>query len=402
MPNQPEGSTTNPLQSQGFGGGVNSVNIGSSEYFSSRDKFRSGGSPRFRGGDLPLVYPVDLLNEAQSNRQSAAIRFAPYKRESSQLRVELRKDAVAFGDVGEDNRIIEGTGAEIGLPFGDDNVDSQETPDNNSGIARGAYGLGSNTAVGGGIIGQLAGGSNQSPTDEELGKFVERISSDVRLSRAGNQKLEEIYLYCPTGLQFGDSVAYTEASAGGFNAVVEAFSGNFQAAADKLKLLGVGKLSKFAGLIPGMEESDLANYFTARYGIVENPRLESLFQNVNRKSFAFEFMLAPRSEDEANVILNIIEAFRFHMLPELSISGQMLLAPHEFEVEILHKTEGGDFDLNRNIPQIGRAFLEDVTLNYTPNEKSAFFHDGVPCQININLKFSQAILLNRQLVLAGF
>lgn len=398
MPNQPEGNTTNPLLSEGFGG---SVNIGSNEYFSTRDKFRQEGEPRFRGGDLPLVYPVDLLNEAQSNRQSAAIRFAPYKRESSQLRVELRKDAIAFGDVGENNKIIEGTGGAIGLPIGDSNVDSQETSDNNSAIARGAYGLGSNTAVGGSIIEQITGPSG-TPTDEELGKFVERISSDVRLSRAGNQKLEEIYLYCPTGLQFGDSVAYTEASAGGFNAVVEAFSGNFQAAADKLKLLGVGKLSKFASRIPGIEESDMANYFTARYGIVENPRLESLFQNVNRKSFAFEFMLAPRSQEEANVVLNIIEAFRFHMLPELSISGQMLLAPHEFEVEILHRTQSGDFELNRNIPQIGRAFLEDVTLNYTPNEKSAFFYDGVPCQININLKFSQAILLNRQLVLAGF
>ncbi len=401
MVNQPEGSTTNPLQSLGLPRELNSVNLGQSEYFSTRDKFRSEGRFRFRGGGTPLVYPVDLLNEAQSNRQSAAIRFAPYKRESSQLRVELRKDTVAFGDVGEDNNIIEGTGGEIGLPFGDDNVDSKETPDNNSGVARGAYGLGSNTAVGGSILGQLAGPFD-SPTDEELGKFVERISSDVRLSRAGNQKLEEIYLYCPTGLQFGDSVAYTEASAGGFNAVVEAFSGNFQAAADKLKLLGVGKLSKFASAIPGIEESDLNNYFSARYGIVENPRLESLFQNVNRKSFGFEFQLAPRSQEEANVILNIVEAFRFHMLPELSISGQMLLAPHEFEVEILHRTQTGDFELNNNIPQIGRAFLEDVTLNYTPNEKSAFFYDGVPCQIGINLKFSQAILLNRQLVLAGF
>ena len=395
MVNQPQGSTTNPLQSQGFGGGVNSLNLGQNEYFSTREKFRSEGRFRFRGGGTPLVYPVDLLNEAQSNRQSAAIRFAPYKRESSQLRVELRKDAVAFGDVGEDNRIIEGTGAEIGLPFGDDKVDSEETPDNNSGVARGAYG-----SFGQDVFQQLSG--QVAPTEEELSKFVERISSDVRLSRAGNQKLEEIYLYCPTGLQFGDSVAYTEASAGGFNAVVEAFSGNFQAAADKLKLLGVGKLSKFASAIPGIEESDLANYFTARYGIVENPRLESLFQNVNRKSFSFEFQLAPRSQEEANVILNIVEAFRFHMLPELSISGQMLLAPHEFEVEILHRTQTGDFELNNNIPQIGRAFLEDVTLNYTPNEKSAFFYDGVPCQIGINLKFSQAILLNRQLVLAGF
>ena len=401
MPNQPEGNTTNPLTSLGVPSEVNSINLGQNEYFSTREKFRSEGRFAFRGGGTPLVYPVDLFNEDQSNRQSAAIRFAPYKRESSQLRVEFRQDAIAFGDVDENNRIIEGTGGEVGLPIGDDKVDSEETADNNTGVARGAYGLGSNTAVGGSILGQFAG-DQQPPTDEELAKFVERISSDVRLSRAGNQKLEEIYLYCPTGLQFGDSVAYTEASAGGFNAIVEAFSGNFQAAADKLKLLGVGKLSKFAGNIPGIEDTDLANYFTARYGIVENPRLESLFQNVNRKSFAFEFQLAPRSQEEANVILNIVEAFRFHMLPELSISGQMLLAPHEFEVEILHREERGNFELNKNIPQIGRAFLEDVTLNYTPNDKSAFFYDGVPCQIGINLKFSQAIILNRQLVLAGF
>ena len=399
----PQGNTTEPTSSP-FGEGLpNAVSIGQSEYFSTRDKFRSrGGRYPFIGAGTPLVYPIDLQNEDQSNRQSAAIRFAPYKRESSQLRLEYNQfnNSISFGDADGDGGFVQGSSTTISLPWADDTVDTEETEDNNQGTARGAYGFADNSAIGAGIITQIS--DTQRPSDTDLQGFVDKIASDVRLSRAGNQKLEEIYMYCPTGLQFGDSVSYTEASAGGFNSVVEALSGNFAAAADKLKLLGVGKLSKFAGMVPGFDESDLANYFTARYGIVENPRLESLFQNVNRKSFAFEFQFAPRSSEESDIILNIIEAFRFHMLPELSISGQMLLAPHEFEVEILHKGERGNLEVNKNIPQIGRAFLEDVSINYAPNEKSAFFYDGVPCQIVMTLKFSQAILLNRQLVLAGF
>ena len=153
---------------------------------------------------------------------------------------------------------------------------------------------------------------------------------------------------------------------------------------------------------PGVGEDALTNFFTARYGIVENQRMESLFESVNRKKFQFEFQFAPRSQEESIIVLNIIEAFRFHMLPELSLSGAMLLAPHEFEVEILIKDPGGAYEINRNIPQIGRAFLESVNVDYAPNDRSAFFYDGVPCEIKVQLSFSQALLMNRQLVLAGF
>tara|TARA_A100001515_G_scaffold52103_1_gene41124 strand:+ start:4592 stop:5812 length:1221 start_codon:yes stop_codon:yes gene_type:complete len=400
---QPDPSGVKPQTSTPFGSlnDLQSVNLGQNEYFSTRDVISNSqrGYP-FRGGDSPLVYPVDLAANTKSNRQSAALRFVPYKRESSQVRVELLKtngsiSGLGVGDVGESGEIEQGAFFNVN----DDGVDVNYINEN-EGTIRGAYGpVG---GAGGQSFLQQLTGSGTPPTPEQLGQFVEKIGSDVRLSRSGNQKLEEIIMYCPGGLNFNDSVSYAEASAGAFNSVVEALAGNFQAGADKLKLLGVGKLSKLIGKVPGVGEDALTNFFTARYGIVENQRMESLFESVNRKKFQFEFQFAPRSQEESIIVLNIIEAFRFHMLPELSLSGAMLLAPHEFEVEILIKDPGGAYEINRNIPQIGRAFLESVNVDYAPNDRSAFFYDGVPCEIKVQLSFSQALLMNRQLVLAGF
>ena len=103
------------------------------------------------------------------------------------------------------------------------------------------------------------------------------------------------------------------------------------------------------------------------------------------------------------MMLNIIEAFRFHMLPELSVSSTMLLAPHEFDVSFFYRDlPSGEFVENINLPKIGRAFLTDLSVNYAPSERSTFFRDGVPTEVTLNLTMSQAVLLNRQLILAGF
>ena len=369
-----------------------SGSVGQKEYFSTRESYRQGRFA-FRGNDQALVYPSDLAVNSFDNRQVAAIRFAPFKRSSTQLGVNLTEQGTQIGALGDDGQLVDGFSANFGALFDSDpnqSFDAQTTTQLNDGVFQGAYG-------------QASAGNE--PTEQELNRFVQKIASDVRLSKANGEQLEEIYLYCPNGLQFNDSVGYKDASAGNLNAVLEAASGNFEAGIDKLKLLGIGEISKFAGRLPFgvLDDSDVANFFTARFGIVENQRQESVFENVNRKKFSFEFVFAPRNPDEATTVQNIIEAFRFHMMPELSLSGAMLLAPHEFEVEILYRpSSDSPFKPNPSIPQIGRAFLEDININYSPNEKSAFFYDGVPVQISATLTFNQALILNRQLILAGF
>jgi hypothetical protein len=124
------------------------------------------------------------------------------------------------------------------------------------------------------------------------------------------------------------------------------------------------------------------------------------------------FTFAPRSQEEALIMMNIIEAFRFHMMPELSLGGNMLLAPHEFGISFMtlnaERTEDGTFSRatefveNKNLPKIGRAFLESANTEFAPNERSAFFYDGIPTEIKLTLNFKQAFLPNRQFILEGF
>ena len=137
---------------------------------------------------------------------------------------------------------------------------------------------------------------------------------------------------------------------------------------------------------------------------------------------------------------NIIQAFRFHSVPELAESTLLYFAPHETDVKFFRTTlldeeqakiqssvglESG-FDTfgrrasldtvggvnvgkvnsrlieNTEIPRIGRCFVSGVSVNYSPQAKSSFFVNGVPTQVEMTLSMSQAITMNKQFVLQGF
>ena len=404
------------------------INIGADSYFDERSKARNNDKYPFLGGNN-LIYPEDLGELTFQNRQTSAIKFKVFKRKSQKLSARTRKAAEgesgfgAFGnrvlDVGftdaEDNltggfTVSGGFGSNVledpsglvpNLGGVNDDTPAQAGP-NESRLRKatfGNFGQGSGVA---GAAGGVFGGAGLS--DDQLIKFRDRVASDLRLSKADEELNEQIILYMPSTLSFNDKVNYTEASAGAFNAINEAFAGNFAAAGDKAKLLGISQVSKALGeFIPGVGDSDLNNFFSATVGVVENPRNESLFKDVTRKTFKFDFKFAPRSSQESLIMLNIIEAFRFHMLPEVSASGALLLSPHEFEIDFLFKDlNSRQFVTNLKMPKIGRAFCTAVNVDYTPNDRSSFFMDGTPTEVNLSVEFDQALLLNRQLIQAGF
>ena len=195
----------------------------------------------------------------------------------------------------------------------------------------------------------------------------------------------------------------------------------------------------------------------AQLGLATNPYNELAFKGMARKSFQFNFTFAPTSPQEATMMQNIIQSFRFHSLPELSSSTLQYFAPHEVEVKFYRTslqgknskgenqdlvadtfgrvtdftgqstlergatsvqnqtTEGGILGFggttkqvesqlveNTEIPRIGRCFVTNVSLNYAPDAKSSFLIDGVPTKVEMNLTLSQALTMNRQFVLKGF
>ena len=133
---------------------------------------------------------------------------------------------------------------------------------------------------------------------------------------------------------------------------------------------------------------------------------------------------------------NIIQSIRFHSVPQLAPSTLNYLAPHEVEIKFYRTTLLGDDTVkdtfgrdgssefkdvttlengeegdsentitlieNTELPKLGRCFVTAIDTNYSPNPKSAFFVDGTPVQVNMNVSFTQAIMINKQFVMQGF
>lgn len=244
-------------------------------------------------------------------------------------------------------------------------------------------------------------------------QFVDLVSKDIRAGKATEQVGETIRMYFPNEFQNTDRVEYQDVNLNFFQGIVEAFGG--AGAANFGSLVGSRAISELIGgasrlgsaLLPGVGGQELGGQvqggIQAKVGFVENPKNESLFKGVNRKTFNMSFTFAPRTEEESHIAVNIIEAFRFHMLPELSLTTTFLLTPNEFEVTLLTlDLDSGQFVRNPALPNPGRCFLINTDVNYSPNPKSAFFRNGVPCQMNLTLQFAQAFIMNKQLVLGGF
>jgi hypothetical protein len=224
---------------------------------------------------------------------------------------------------------------------------------------------------------------------------------DRRFSRVENEKPSDVInLYIPNELSFSDTVSYNEQSTGDVGRILEGVvGGNTRLLAETAGLKVLDKVNQFTSkVVDGLNET-----IRARFGFVQNPREEALFNNTNLKKFDMKFSFAPRNKGEVEIVYNIIEAFRFHMMPELSPSSAVLFSPAEFEINFLYRNVS-DFSYTENLslPKLGRCFLTSTQVDYSPNPKSSFFLDGTPTEINLQLDFLQAAHLNRQMIMRGF
>jgi hypothetical protein len=97
------------------------------------------------------------------------------------------------------------------------------------------------------------------------------------------------------------------------------------------------------------------------------------------------------------------------MSPEVSLSTSILFAPQEFEITVVNLnskfTENGETfgsEVNATMPKIGRCYLSNVKVNYTPDDRSAFFQNGQATRILLSLKFDQINFITKQGILDGF
>jgi hypothetical protein len=148
---------------------------------------------------------------------------------------------------------------------------------------------------------------------------------------------------------------------------------------------------------------NIAGLTIAAGGRASNPGLEILYSSPSFRSFRFEFMFYPRSQKEANEVMNIIDKLKFHQAPEISSfgGGKFLIPPSEFDIEFFYN--GYE---NPNIPKISTCVLEVIDVDYAPNGFSAYEvpkqetatkgGTGTPTAIRLSLQFKETQIITKE------
>jgi hypothetical protein len=175
------------------------------------------------------------------------------------------------------------------------------------------------------------------------------------------------------------------------------------AAVDSTKLSFLGESAKALLLntmqLPAAISSNVDPKAILALGTSEslNPFREQVFENVETRSFTFEYKFLPRSPAEAKAAQSIIKMFKFHMHPELAKGGLFYIYPSTFDIQYFFN--GAE---NPNINKISECVLAGMKVDYGPQGQMSSFADGSPTEITMSLNFIELEVLTKERVNSGY
>ena len=146
-------------------------------------------------------------------------------------------------------------------------------------------------------------------------------------------------------------------------------------------------------------------------GVIKNPNVELLFQNMKLRTFDLTFKLAPYNVKEANTIREIIQTFKKAMLPQYNIqegvnvlgykpyqddtdAGNMSLQAAFIQVpKLCHVAFMKGSEQHPYLPRYKMCAITDMNVNYTPDGNYSAFVDGHPVATELKLSFMETKLI---------
>lgn len=134
-----------------------------------------------------------------------------------------------------------------------------------------------------------------------------------------------------------------------------------------------------------------------------NPKTDVLFDTNEYRTHSYEFLLIPRSLNEAKNIDRIINFFQFYSLPSFRrtqsqqaarVGSFMIGFPYEFVITFRDET-GRELE---HINRVARSVLKSVGIDHAAGGKTAFIKDGIdfyPVATKLTLEFQEVVLLGR-------
>jgi hypothetical protein len=253
--------------------------------------------------------------------------------------------------------------------------------------------------IGGTVAGQVTGQQSLGLGGAALntaGAYV--VGNSVSTASRQTKRLRTaIALHTPNQLQIRYSSTWSEEDTSMF-AVTQGVGGEI---INAIKTLGKDSdFTSTAGAAAAnvfLSKSPNAGAVSVATGLAANPKKEQAFKGVDFRTFTYDYQFFPRSEKEAENVLNIIKQFKYHMHPEMKDSRNFVyLYPSEFDI-YYYKNSRENLNLHRHTSCV----LTDFNVNYTPNGNFNTFPNGMPTQINVAMTFKELSLMTKEKIKDG-
>jgi hypothetical protein len=244
---------------------------------------------------------------------------------------------------------------------------------------------------------------------QDIGKYFIKFSfqsyvKEAALKIAKDEPTVVVIFPIPSNLNENFSVSYNDAKLGpitgaAVDSVKNLMSGNLsmnqagvtaaEAGAVLMRERAAGGLN--IGKVKISGETLTANIDKAT-GVVPNPHLAAIFQDIGLRTHTFTFRFSPKNKQEADLLKKIVKTIKRRMLPGTGRSGESSTGPLFSFPDIVDISFGPEKDAPYFIQ---RSVLESMTVNYAPNGTPAFFKDGSPTDIEIGLNFKEIRVVTR-------
>ena len=240
---------------------------------------------------------------------------------------------------------------------------------------------------------------NKKTSDSKQNSILLQSQPTVRLDTA-------ISLYMPPSVQVSYESKYGDQEIGmlaetGYNAIKGFMTGNSAKAQVMSALEDTGQIVKNMALAaietaaPGAKA-----LFAIDRGKVITPKMELMFEGIGRRNFTFSFMFIPKSEEEAQVIKDIIYKFKYLMASNYvgggSAGTREMSFPDKFDIEYMHMGKKNDY-LNK----IATCALTKMDVEYG-GDRYVAYEGGVPQTTKLSLSFTEFEIITKDHIADGY
>ena len=253
----------------------------------------------------------------------------------------------------------------------------------------------------------------QKDTKKHETKEANKIDTTVSVKRAPTTRLDTaISMYMPAQVSVKYGAKYDNQQIGVLTdaavSVVDALMVGAEVDMAKLgadakdagKALEKTAIGMAGDLGPGL--SGLKEVAEMKTGVILSDRLELAFKGIDKRSFSYEFKMMPRSQEEADEIKKIINAFKFNMLPEMpnGLRGRQMIVPNTFDIQYMYQNAENNY-----LHKISTCYLESMDVKYGGSRYKTFDGnaDGAPpVETSLSLEFKEIELITRERAQEGF